>query len=117
MSSITKLLDTLGGKSVFSVIDINSAFWQIKNDDRTSLVYFFRTPKAQYRMLRLPFGAMNSPATWLRLMDKVLKGLKSVRVFMDDIIVFTKTKEGHLDVLYQLLGRLCAAGLTFNLTK
>jgi len=117
MPSITELLDTLRGNSEFSVIDINSAFWQIKNDDRTSLVFSFRTPKDQYRMLRLPFGAMNSPATWLRLMDKVLKGLKSVKVFMDDITVFTKTKEEHLDVLDQLMGRLCAAGLTFKPDK
>ena len=36
---------------------------------------------------------------------------------MDDIIVFTKTKEEHLDVLDQLLGRLCAAGLTFKPDK
>ena len=68
-------------------------------------------------MLRLPFGAMNSPATRLRLMDKVLNGLRSVKIFMDDIIVFTKTKEEHLGVLDQLLGRLCAAGLTFKPDK
>jgi len=68
-------------------------------------------------MLRLPFGEMNSPATWLRLMDKVLNGLRSVKIFMDDIIVFTKTKEEHLGVLDQLLGRLCAAGLTFKPDK
>jgi len=47
MPSITELLDTLGGNSVSSVIDINSAVWQIKNDHRTSLVYSFITPKAQ----------------------------------------------------------------------
>jgi len=70
MPSITELLDTLGGNSVFSVIDINSAFWQIRTDFTTSLVYSFRTPKAQYRMLKLPFGAMNSLATWLRLWIK-----------------------------------------------
>ena len=67
-------------------------------------------------MLRLPFGAMNSPATWLSLVYKVLKGLKSVKVFMDDTIVFTKTK-GHLNVLGQLLRRLCATGLTFKPDK
>jgi len=78
---------------VFSVIDINSAFSQIKNDHRTSLVYSIRTPKAQYRMLRLPFGAMNSPATWLRLMDKVLKGLKSVKLLWTILLYSPKQKK------------------------
>jgi len=80
-------------------------------------VYSFRTTKAQYRILRLLFGAINSPATWLRLMDKVLKGLKSVKVFIDDNIVFTKTKGEHLTVLNQFFERLCAAGLTFKPDK
>jgi hypothetical protein len=67
----------------------------------------------------MPFGLRNAPATFQRFVDITLAGLtwKSCLVYLDDIIVFSKTKEEHLEHLDAVLGRLYRAGLSLNLKK
>ena len=61
----------------------------------------------------LPFGCCNGPLTFQRLMDYVLLGLrwKICLIYLDDVIVFSKTFEDHVDQLGQVLTRLSDAGL------
>ena len=67
----------------------------------------------------MPFGLCNAPATFQRLMQVVLTGLegKSCFVYIDDILVFSKTFEDHLHHLTQVLERLRKAGLTLKPRK
>ena len=67
----------------------------------------------------MPFGLCNSPATFQRLMQTVLTSLewKSCYVYIDNILVFSKTWEEHLDHLQQLFDRLRKAGLTHKPVK
>lgn len=62
----------------------------------------------------MPFGLHNSPATWQRLMDKVLgpELEPHVFVYLDDVVVVTQTFEKHLEILKEVLKRLRAANLT-----
>lgn len=65
----------------------------------------------------MPFGLVNAPAKFSRLMRKLLQDMNDVDNFIDDIMVFTDTWEQHLDVLRELFARLRKAGLTVRPSK
>lgn len=73
----------------------------------------------QYEFLRAPFGITSLPGLWSRLADKVLTGLKwqIAAVYMDDIIIFSKTAEDHVRDVEQVLSRIIAAGLKIHVSK
>ncbi|KAE9117305.1 hypothetical protein PF010_g4416 [Phytophthora fragariae] len=84
--------------------------------DKTAIT----TKKGLYRYIRMPFGLMNAPSTFQRLMNGVLRGLTWVTclVYLDDIVVFTRGGiERHVIELASVLERLSAAGLTLKLEK
>ena len=73
----------------------------------------FSTPDGHYQFQKMSFGLTNAPATFLRAMDVILRGLSWVDlvVYLDDILVFGITLEEHRRHLVALLGRLEIAGL------
>ena len=79
----------------------------------------FRTCDGLFEFTVMPFGLRNAPATFQRLMDVVLSGLKwnSVLVYMDDIMVYSVTPSQHLELLNQVFDRLCSSSLRINAKK
>ena len=79
----------------------------------------FSTFKGLYEFLRVPFGLSNAPVTFERAMQKILAGLewKSCFVYLDDVLVASKTFEEHLKHLRQVLLRLREAGLRLKPQK
>src|SRR5690349_5342791 len=67
----------------------------------------------------MPVGLKNAPPTFQRLVDKVLAGLidRGVYTYIDDILIYSRTKEEHVDLVRQLLERLRAAGLRVSLER
>ena len=67
----------------------------------------------------MPFGLTNAPSTFMRLMNEVLKIFlgKFVTIYLDDILIFNKTKEKHLEHIRQVLQRLKEEKLLINLKK
>ena len=65
----------------------------------------------------MPFGVMNAPAVFQRLMQGVLSGLQFISVYLDDVIVYSETLAEHVSHLRIVFERLRTAGLKLNPAK
>ena len=96
---IDDLLDALYGVLWFSTLDLKSRYWQVPIQERHKEKMAFRTSSGQlFEFNQVPFGLCNAPATFSRLMDRILTGLhwETCLFYLDDIIVFAATWEEHL---------------------
>lgn len=117
---VSQILDQLRNARFLSSLDIKSAFWQIPLEEGSREKTAFTVPgRGLFQFKKMPFGLHNSPATWQRLIDKVLgHDLEPfLFVYLDDIVVVTQTFEQHYHVLDQVFERLQTAGLTLNVEK
>ena len=112
-------LDRLRHARYFSSMDLRSGYWQIEVDDRDREKTAFITPDGLFEFKVLPFGLCSAPATFQRMMDTVLSGLKwqSCLVYLDDVVVFSTTFEQHLQRLRAVLDALRTAGLSLKPEK
>ena len=119
LPNITDILDQLGGSKYFSTLDVASGFHQILMDPASRPKTAFSTSYAHLEFLRMPFGLKNAPATFQRLMDRVLSGLQGIELFvyMDDIVIYATSLEEHAHKFRKLLARLKAAGLALQPDK
>ena len=106
-------IDALSGSKWFSTLDLSSGYWQVKMDPKDTEKTTFATPFGLYQFKVMPFGLANAPATFERLMERVLAGLhwETCLIYIDDIIAFSKTFDEHVDRLTQVLQILRAANL------
>ena len=112
-------LDTLVGSKFFTTLDLASGYWQVEVAPEDQPKTAFTTPEGLYQFKVMPFGLCNAPATFQRLMDRVLSGLKwsSCLVYFDDIIVVGTTFQEHLHHLTSVFTRLRGAGLKLKPKK
>ena len=117
---IDDLLDALHGAKWFSTLDLKSGYWQVLIAEQDKEKTAFRTSSGQlFEFNQVPFGLCNAPATFSRLMDRVLAGLhwETCLFYLDDIIVFSSTWEEHLARLREVFERLRHAKLKLGATK
>ena len=114
-----ELFDRLAGAKYFSKIDLRSGFWQIllAPEDRSKTA--FRTRYGLFEWTVLPMGLTNAPATFQNLMNTTFRNFldKCVLVFLDDIVVYSKTLFDHERDVRAVLQRLKDAGLCAKESK
>lgn len=117
---ISSILDRLKGARFLSSLDIKSAYHQIAIKEESKELTAFTIPgRGLFQFRRMPFGLTNAPATWQRLIDRVIGADLEpyVFVYLDDIIVISPDFHTHLKVLAEVLERLIKAGLTVSREK
>lgn len=105
---IEDLFDTLQGATVFSKVDLTSGYYQVRVKDGDEPKTAFNTPFGHYEFMVMPMGMTNAPATFMTLMNQVLNRFinKCVVVFLDDILIFSRSLEEHLQHLREVFGEL-----------
>ena len=112
-------IDSLGDAQIFSTLDFNSGYWQVTIDESDKEKTAFVTHQGLFQFTRMPFGLRNAPATFQRAIDIILSSVKwqYCIVYIDDVIIFSKSIGDHFDHLNEVLTLLGDAGLSIRLNK
>jgi hypothetical protein len=112
-------LDALEEAQFISTVDLRSGYWQVEMDPKSQAMTAFISHKGLFEFNVMPYGLMNAPATFQRLMDIVLAGLKwqCCLVYIDDVIIYSRTFDQHLKDLTQVFDALRKANLTLKVSK
>ena len=108
LPKVDELMDRLHGACYFSKLDLASGYHQIRVKEADVHKTAFVTRYGSYEYTVMPFGLCDAPATFQRIMNDLLRnGLdKFVLVFLDDILIYSRTKEDHLQHIKAVLDKL-----------
>ncbi|UYV72084.1 hypothetical protein LAZ67_9001766 [Cordylochernes scorpioides] len=112
-------LDCLKGAKIYSTMDLKSGYWQISVDESDREKTAFITPDGLFEFKVMPFGLCNAPATFERMMDGLLKGLRWTicLCYLDDVVVFADNFSDHLARIEAVLNCFKKVGLRLNPSK
>ena len=113
MPRIDDMIDQLGSASFISTLDLTRGYWQMPVFDNDRHKTAFTTPFGLYQFKTMPFGLQGVPATFQRMMDRLIQGLEGfTAAYLDDLVVYSSTWEEHLQHLRQVFSCLQEASLT-----
>lgn len=111
------LCSRMSGSTVFSMLDADKTFWQVKLSDNSSKYTTFNTPFGRYKFLRMPYGISSAPEVFYKCFQEMFSDINGVEVYLDDIIVYGKDKGQHDERLKLVIQRAVNRGVKFNYKK
>ena len=120
MKDISECIGEIGRSNsiYYSTIDLTSGFWQMMLEPHCREYTAFTVPgMGQYEWVSAPMGLHGMPASFQRLMEAVMQGIPNVLVYIDDLLIHSKTHEEHLETLNLVFTRMRAHNLKINLPK
>lgn len=119
MPLIEDIVHSFKAVNYLTTLDLTSGYYQVAVNENDIPKTSFISKKGSYAFVRMPFGLAGAPATFQRAMDAILKPVlgQNVCVYLDDIILSSKTFEEHTELLAKVLTLIKESGLTINLKK
>ena len=116
---IDDALDALNGTKWYSCLDLMSGYWQVEMEPESREHTAFISHSGLFEFLVVPFGLTSAPSTFSRLMEYVLRNLtyKICLIYLDDILIYSRTFDEHLTNLRQVFDRLRHANLKLKPSK
>ena len=116
---VDELLDAIGNQKAmyFTTLDLMRGYHQVKMAEESKEKTAFVCHRGLYQYCRMPFGLTNAPATFQRLMDKLFNGWNFVFIYLDDILIASRSFSEHITHIMQVLQRLQEAGLKVKPSK
>lgn len=117
--NITDVLDKLGRCQYFTTLDLASGFYQVEMNPSDIHKTAFNVENGHYEFLRMPMGLKNSPSTFQRVMDNVLRDLQNevCLVYLDDIVVFSTSLQEHIINLEKVFKKLRESNFKIQMDK
>ena len=117
MQTVEDVISRMPNAKVFSVLDANHGFWQVKLAKDSSKLATFNTPFGRYSYTRLPFGIASAPEVFQNVMSHLFQDIEGVEVIVDDLVVWGEDVEQHDARLRQVLDRCRERNLKLNREK
>ncbi len=95
MKSVEEVMSQMPDARVFSVLDANHGFWQIKLSEASSQLCTFNTPFGRYAFKRLPFGISSAPEVFQGIMTQLFEDIDGCEVIIDDLLIWGRNIEEH----------------------
>lgn len=118
LPTFEELASKMHGARVFSILDANKGFYQVKLSEQSQLLTTFNAGKyGRYCYQRLPFGLSSAPEVFHRTFKELFNELPGVEVYIDDIIIWGDNEKQHNERLKNVFDRLRKANVRLNKTK
>ena len=117
MQTVEDVVSRMPNAKVFSVLDANHGFWQVKLSKDSSKLATFNSPFGRYSYTRLPFGIASAPEVFQKVMSHLFQDIEGVEVIVDDLVVWGADVEQHDVRLRQVLDRCRESNLKLNKEK
>ena len=115
--TVDDVLSSIGGKKLFTVIDLKEAYWQVELSDESSYLTTFNTPFGRYRFLRMPFGLCSASEVLQKRAYQTFGDIPNVHIVADDIIIAGNTHEECDKILHTVFKRAHDQNIKFNWKK
>ncbi|KAG0435205.1 Retrovirus-related Pol polyprotein from transposon [Dictyocoela muelleri] len=112
-----ELMGKIQQAKFFSTIDLNQGYYQVciadEDVDKTGFKILNRT----FVFKRMPFGICNAPATFQKAMNNMFRNLKNCIIYLDDILIYTKTIDEHYETLKEVFTIIRENNISVNFKK
>lgn len=117
LPSVEDILDDVSNSKYFSKLDLVSGYWQFLVKEESRKFLRFETRDKQYQFKVMPFGITNAPAIFQRTMKRILGDIRGCLVLIDDIIIFSETRDDNIRICKNVLSRLRQFNLKVKISK
>lgn len=114
---IQEIFDELAGAVFFSTLDLFSGYWQIRLSEECKEQTTFVCRQGTFKFEVMPFGLMNAPSSFQRMMNSLLGHLKFVKVYLDVVVIFSKDMTKHMIHLRAVIELIAKHGLKVKISK
>ena len=114
---IADCIDQIGNAKFVSTFDMLKGYWQVPLTQRAREISAFVTPSGLYQYKVMPFGMKNAPATFQRMVNKLVRDIDGFEGYIDDVVIFSDNWSDHIRQIERFFQIMREAKLTINLMK